>query len=204
MSAPADLLTPADIQARLAARRAAPYVFPARDRFHSGEPLPAAVLIPLLRNRARWELLFIRRTTVDGDSHSGQVAFPGGRAGPEDASIEQTALREAKEEVGLSAGEVQVLGAMEHTVTISNYHLTPVVGVITWPFEIVPHPMEVERVFTIPLAWLADPANHQIRQRPSPGGGSHPVIYFENYDGELLWGVTAQITLNFLNALDLL
>jgi 8-oxo-dGTP pyrophosphatase MutT (NUDIX family) len=200
---PANQLTPQDIQERLAARQAKPYVFPAGERFRQGEPEPAAVLIPLLRNDAHWELLFIRRTEVEGGPHSGQVAFPGGRTDAGDASIQETALRETQEEVGLEPNRVQILGALEENVTISNYRLTPVVGVIPWPFEIRPDPSEVERVFTIPVDWLTDPKHHEIKQRSGRGGKLHPVIYFELYDGELLWGVTAHIVLTFLEVLGL-
>jgi len=200
---PANQLTPEEIQARLAARQAEPYIFPANERFGGGEPQPAAVLIPLLREDHRWHVLFIRRTSVRGDRHSGQVAFPGGRMDPEDASLEATALREAREEIGLAPQEVRILGQLEHSVTISNYHLTPVVGLMPWPIELTAAPNEVERVFTIPLDWLADPAHYQIKRRRGLRFRPHPVIYFERYAGELLWGVSAHITLAFLDALGL-
>lgn len=192
------------IRQRLAERQADPYISPFRETLRSGEARPAAVLIPLLRQDDSWHILLIRRTHVDGDHHSGQVAFPGGRMDSNDASPEQAALREAHEEIGVDPDSVRVLGHMEEMVTISNYQVTPVVGVIPWPFAIDPQESEVARVFTVPLAWLADPAHHEERQREIPGEQrSIGVHYFEEFEGELLWGVSARLMVNFLQALGL-
>lgn len=197
-------LTEADIAARLAAREVEPYIDPYRESFVSGDPRQAAVLIPLLRNQDNWEILFIRRTTVENDHHSGQVAFPGGRMDPEDASPEETALREAQEEIALPSEKVRVLGNLEYMVTISNFQVTPVVGVLPWPIALQAAPSEVQRIFTIPLEWLADSSNHELRERQMPGGTeTHPVHYFEHFDNELLWGVSAHIMVNFLQAIGL-
>lgn len=192
------------IRARLAERQADPYISPFRESPLPAEPLPAAVLIPLLRQDGAWRVLLIRRTHVEGDFHSGQVAFPGGRVEAADQSVEQAALREAHEETGVDVSQIRVLGRLEDMITISNYQVTPVVGVIPWPFEIRPQEAEVARVFTVPLARLADPANREERQRQIPGEGtSIAVHYFTKFDDELLWGVSARITLTFLEALGL-
>jgi 8-oxo-dGTP pyrophosphatase MutT (NUDIX family) len=170
-------------------------------RLAGGPPRAAAVLIPLLKVENEWNLLFTRRTDHLPE-HSGQVAFPGGRMDPEDASPEETALREAYEEIGLEPARVRLLGRTDSFVTITNYCVTPVAGIIPWPFEIHLAEAEVSRVFTIPLDWLADEANIEITQRVLPHPNPPiPVIYFKKYDGELLWGVSAQITLNLLRIL---
>lgn len=174
---------------------------------------PAAVLIPLFhaseedRKNHIWQVLFTRRTDNVAE-HQGQVAFPGGSADPEDTSPESTALREAHEEIGLDPSLVRILGRMNELRTISNYCVTPVVGVIPWPFPIVIEEVEVSRVFSIPLDWLADPAHHENRDFPIPPPYAeilhqrvHPVIFFQPYDNEILWGVSAQITTNFINIL---
>jgi 8-oxo-dGTP pyrophosphatase MutT (NUDIX family) len=178
------------------------YVFPS-DLFENS-PLDAAVLVPLLKIEDKWHILFTRRTPSLPE-HSGQVAFPGGRSDPGDSSPEMTALREAKEEIDLSPRDVKILGRLNQLRTISNYCLYPVVGRIPWPYDFILAREEVSRVFTIPLEWLADPANHsvQLRELPSPHSPV-PVIYFDQYDGELLWGISAQITINFLESLNLL
>ena len=167
------------------------------------EPKPAAVLIPMLRQDGEWHLLFILRAQVEGDMHSAQVAFPGGRLDPGETTAQEAALREAREEIALDTGNIRLLGNLEDFITISNYQVTPVVGVIPWPIELHPDPREVQRVFTIPLSWLVDPINREQRERVAPDGQTLKVVYFKPYDRELLWGVTARITLNFLHALQL-
>jgi 8-oxo-dGTP pyrophosphatase MutT (NUDIX family) len=178
-----------------------------------GTPRPAAILVPLFassqedKNRHIWQVLLTRRTTNVAD-HQGQVAFPGGSADPGDTSPEMTSLREAQEEVGIEPSKVKVLGKMKSLWTISNYLVTPVVGVIPWPFPIRLEENEVSRVFSIPLNWLAEPSHHEVRYRSIPlqysqilGREFQPVIYFQPYQGELLWGISAEITLRLINIL---
>jgi 8-oxo-dGTP pyrophosphatase MutT (NUDIX family) len=148
-------------------------------------------------------VLFTLRTAGLAE-HSGQVAFPGGRADPQDATPEETALREALEEIALRPQDVRVLGRLKQLRTITNYCITPIVGVFPWPYPLELAREEVSRVFTIPLEWLADRDNHEVRMRELPHPFSPvPVIYFRLYEDELLWGVSAQITLNLLKALEL-
>jgi 8-oxo-dGTP pyrophosphatase MutT (NUDIX family) len=181
--------------------------------FVTDKPRPAAVLIPLfLANSSGeenygWQVLLTRRTDSVAE-HQGQVAYPGGRADPTDTTPEMTALREAREEIGLNPTHVRILGRMNSLHTISNYLVTPIVGVIPWPFPVQLEETEVSRVFTIPLDWLADPLNHEIRNRSIPDSfarilnmKSYPVIYFQPYQEELLWGVSAEITLELINIL---
>jgi len=176
-------------------------------------PRPAAVLIPLFLSKSPgeenegWRVLLTRRTNSVAE-HQGQVAFPGGRSDPTDTTPEMTALREAHEEIGLDRRQVKILGRMNNLQTITNYIVTPIVGVIPWPFPIQLEETEVSRVFSIPLDWLADPNHHEVRYRPIPNTFaqilhkvSHPVIYFEPYQDEFLWGVSAEITLQLIDIL---
>lgn len=160
---------------------------------------PAAVLIPLVRPADEWHLIFTRRTDVV-QHHKNQVSFPGGAADPEDHSPEETALREAEEEIGVRRGDVHVLARLGEMVTISNFAVTPVVGVIPWPYAFKIHTVEVDRLFTMPLGWLATRDNWQEFVRAETG---HSVITYFPYDGELLWGATARMTVNFVRALGL-
>ena len=156
--------------------------FPAE--LFTGYPQSASVLVPMLKNEGQWEILFTRRTSSLPE-HSGQVAFPGGRADPEDENSEETALREAEEEINLSPKDVLILGRLRELRTITNYCVQPIVGKIPWPYDFKLAKEEVSRVFTIPLGWLADPSNRRIQYRELPDPHSPiPVIYFNKYEGE--------------------
>ena len=159
----------------------------------------AAVLIPLVWYDEQWHLLFTRRTdTVE--SHKGQVSFPGGACDEGETTPEETALREAEEEIGIQPGDVKVLGRLSNLITITYFRVTPVVGVVRWPavFRVGAH--EVARIFTIPLTWLANSSNRWQFEMP---GRNRSLIAFHPYDGELLWGATARMTVDFLGVLGL-
>lgn len=161
----------------------------------------AAVLIPLARREDGWHLVFTRRAEAV-EHHKGQVSFPGGACDPGDDGPEATALREAEEEIGLKPQDVRLLGRLNDVVTITRYRVTPVVGVIPWPYAFQPAPREVARVFTIPLTWLAQRENwHEQPLTPAGQPRPFPVVIYREYDGEVLWGASARIVLNFLEAL---
>ena len=165
----------------------------------------AAVLVPLVHHSDQWHLLFIRRASSDVDRHSGQVAFPGGRLETADASHVDAALRETHEEIGVPPSLVNVLGTIETYVTISHYAVTPVVGVVSWPTPLILQRSEVARAFLIPLAWLRSRENFSMRARKEMDPHSarrHPIVVYNEFDGEVLWGATARMTLNFIKALD--
>lgn len=159
----------------------------------------AAVLIPLVWHDDEWHILYTRRTDKV-ESHKGQVSFPGGACDEGETTPEETALREADEEIGLNPNEVKVLGRLTNMITITYFRVTPVVGVIKWPtvFRVGEH--EVARVFTIPLAWLANPVNRWQFDMP---GRNRSLIAYHPFDGELLWGATARMTVDFLKVLGL-
>jgi len=160
----------------------------------------AAVLIPLTFYRDEWHVLYTRRTDIV-ESHKGQVAFPGGACDDGETTPEETALREADEEIGMNPSDVIVLGTLGDMITISSFRVTPVVGVVEWPYVFRSAGVEVARIFTIPLSWLADKRNYWEFSIQSP---DRKVIAYHPYDGELLWGATARMTVNFLETLGLL
>jgi 8-oxo-dGTP pyrophosphatase MutT (NUDIX family) len=164
----------------------------------------AAVLILLGWWKDEWHLVYTRRTEVV-EHHKGQVSFPGGGCNADETTPEQTALREAEEEIGLKPGDVRLLGRLNEVLTITRYRVTPVVGVMPWPYEVRPEPAEVEHVFTIPLLWLSQRGNWD-EHTATPAGLPHPfqVITYHPYDGEVLWGASARMTHNFLSVLGLL
>lgn len=164
--------------------------------------LQAAVLLPLFQVQGNWRVLYIRRAENTQDHHSGQVAFPGGRLEPGERDPARAALREAREEIGLAEEGVDLLGQLPLFHTFSGYRVIPVVGRIPWPLPLVPEPREVARIFSIPLRWLADPNNHELRPWPAPEHpAARPVIFFRKFAGERLWGVSAHITLNLVKIL---
>jgi 8-oxo-dGTP pyrophosphatase MutT (NUDIX family) len=202
----ATLLSEDKIAARL--RRAyRPGVIASTDgyaKMYTGVSLTcAAVLVPLVCREDGWHLLFIRRAE-SVEHHKGQVAFPGGACDPSDSGAEATALREAEEEIGLRAQDVHLLGRLNDIVTITRYRVTPVVGVVPWPYAFRPAPNEVARLFTIPLDFLTRRENRS-EQPLTPRGEARPfpVVIFRSYEGEVLWGASARIVLNFLEVLGL-
>lgn len=202
-----DLSLPAVPQARttaqaLRARFAAPPAWQpeiaAEPRFSARVPARAAVLIPIVQ-RAEPTVLLTERT-AHLSTHSGQVAFPGGRTDPEDANAAATALREAYEEVGLEAGAAQVLGELPVYVTGSSFIVSPVVALVRADCVLHPNPYEVARVFEVPLSFLLDPAHH--RRHVFEYGGQQRQWYSMPYrDAEgyehFIWGATAGMLRNF-------
>lgn len=195
-----DCLTATEIAKRLKAQPAATYDVPPELRTEQSRE--AAVLIPLMRVGAAWHVLYIRRALFHGDRHSGQVAFAGGKREIEDENLVSTALREAQEEVGLAPEDVTLLGRLNHHHTISEFEVTPYVAQMSWPYPLVLDQVEVARAFTIPLNWLANKSNYRLEKRRHPESNRPwPVVYYDDYDGEVLWGATARITLSMIEVL---
>ena len=195
-----DDLSAEDIRQRLHAQRATTYDIP--PELLSADAREAAVLVPFLRIDNAWHILYIRRANYPGDRHSGQVAFAGGKRDDVDDDLLSTALREAEEEVGIAASDVDVLGYINHHHTISEFQVRPYVGVMPWPYGLKLDEIEVARAFTIPLNWLAQTSNYRTEERQHPESKRPwPVVYYDLYDGEMLWGATARMTLSLIEVL---
>ena len=152
----------------------------------------AAVLVAFV-DRPHPTILLTRRQAAMR-KHSGQVAFPGGRADADDADLIETALREAEEEVALPRSAVTVVGLVPVYGTVTGYRVTPVLAVIPPDLPLVPQPSEVARVFEVRCDHLFDPAMQVRRAIEWDGGTRH---YWEVHsDGERIWGATAGMIRN--------
>ena len=157
----------------------------------------ASVLVPIVAHPQGLTVLFTQRTT-HLKAHSGQVSFPGGRAEPGDASAEFTALRESQEEIGLPPERVEILARLSDYHTRTGYRVTPIVGLLTPPLELVPDPREVAEVFEVPLSFLLDPGNHHRRTREFNGRtvGFYEMPYISDEGERYIWGATAGMLVN--------
>ena len=94
------------------------------------------------------------------------------------------------------------MGQLNHHHTISEFQVTPFVGIADWPYQLELDEVEVARAFTMPLSWLADESNYRTEERQhSDSNRAWPIIYYDHYDGELLWGATARMTLSLIEVL---
>ncbi len=150
----------------------------------------AAVLVPVVDRGEEASVILTKRTEALRN-HSGQVAFPGGRVDPEDASAEDAALREAMEEIGLERRLVEVVGRMPDYVSGTGFRVTPILGVVRPDFHLSVNPHEVDSVFEVPLRFLMDPANHSRDSRLWEG--RERFFYRMPYENWMIWGLTAGI-----------
>lgn len=136
-------------------------------------------------------------------THAGQVALPGGRADPDDADAIATALREAREEIGLDPrDDAQPLGFLDCLETVSGYCVTPVVARIATGAQLSPQSAEVESVFEVPLEFLLDPAN--LREREFVARGQRRSVYEYAGTDPLIWGATALMLVNLMRRMELM
>ncbi len=151
---------------------------------------PASVLVPLIARGPDLNVILTRRAALL-KHHPGQVAFPGGKQEPGDATALDAALREAHEEIGLDPATVEVLGRLDMHETVTDFHVTPFVGLVAPDFTAVRERGEVAEVFEVPLAFLLDPANLQVHGRRWQGYTRR--YYVIPYGPHYIWGATARI-----------
>ena len=158
---------------------------------------PAAVLIGLIERPHGTTVLLTERAT-HLRSHSGQVAFPGGKIDPGEDALE-AALREAHEEIGLERRHIEPFAALDPYLSGSGYRITPIVAQIHPPFDLAINHEEVAEAFEAPFAFVMDPANHQRQSREWKGAMRH--FYAMPWESHYIWGVTAGILRNMYERL---
>ena len=183
--------------------RAASHVFTAQDedgdfRFNpdltdairSQATKEAAVLIGVIDRGGEAHMLLTKRTEAMR-THSGQIAFPGGRIDPDDASPEAAALRETEEETGIGRAFARPVGRLPVYLSGSGFRIHPVLAVIEGDPPMRPNPDEVDAIFEVPLSYLMDSANHRTGR--VHWKGRDRLFYEMPYGGYRIWGVTAGI-----------
>ena len=157
----------------------------------------SAVLIPLFIKDGEYHILFIKRSQ-EVENHKGEISFPGGLCEKSDGGPEETALREAFEETGIRSQDVKVLGTLDDMKTIStNYRVTPVVGVIPYPYSFSLQKAEVDEIIEIPLTHLLDEGNGLEESITREGKTYTGCVY--HYKDYLIWGATASILSNLFD-----
>lgn len=193
-------VTPTEIAARLADPAALALAEPtgfddAEDRAVL-PARPAAVLVPIVMHAQPTVLLTLRAARLS--SHAGQVSFPGGRIEAGETP-EAAAVREAAEEVGLDPRLPELLGRLPEHRTGTGFHITPVVGLVPPPLNLVPDPAEVEEPFELPLAVVLDPAAPE--RRTAEWKGRSRTFWVWPHERHYIWGATAAILVNLARVL---
>ncbi|HGG64813.1 MAG TPA: CoA pyrophosphatase [Rhodobacteraceae bacterium] len=151
---------------------------------------PAAVLVALQQVGGEIHVVLTKRAS-HLKHHAGQISFPGGKQEESDNSLEQTALREAEEEIGLPPQNVEILGSMPTHETVTNFTVTPVLGLIRATFNPTPDYNEVAEVFTVPLSHVTNTARFSVQGRR--WRGQRRAYYTVPYGPYYIWGATARI-----------
>ncbi len=164
------------------------------------EASPAAVLILVCDREGEPHVVFTERTT-HVEHHKGQISFPGGACDDSDDCLETTALRETFEEIGVQPEHVRIVGQLDDMVTISNFRVTPYVGMLTtqseYSYTISDH--EVAQVVEVPLAYLMDERNMELEVRDHQG--RQVLVPAFSYNGHRIWGATARMLHQFIELL---
>ncbi|MCZ6765140.1 MAG: CoA pyrophosphatase [Alphaproteobacteria bacterium] len=167
---------------------------PVRD----GDLIPAAVLVPLVMHEGGATVLLTQRT-ANLRHHPGQISFPGGHIEDHDPDPEAAALREAHEEIGLGAQEVEIIGRLDSYQTGTGFEVVPVIGLVASGYEWQLDETEVAEIFEVPLAFVMDPANHRRESRMFNGRRRHYFVL--PYEDRYIWGATAGMLINLYEVL---
>jgi len=156
----------------------------------------AAVLVPLFKKEENCHLLFTKRSE-EVKYHKGEISFPGGVVDEEDLELINTALREAHEEIGLKESDVQIIGVLDDIVTITEFIVTPIVGLFPYPYPFKVSEVEIAELIEVPLGSLLD--EDSFSEREIFRGGQKEIVYAYQYGKHIIWGATARILKQFLD-----
>ena len=184
------LSTPALLQQVLAQR--------VKKNITDSDLMPAAVLLLLYAKEGAYHVLLNKRSELV-EHHKGEISFPGGARDPEDRDFLDTALRETEEEMGVSRGDVTILGELDDIVTRSNFGVRVFVGTIPYPYPFKPSQDEIAEVLEVPLSVLQDPSN--LRQDARWVDNQLTTSYAYACGEHLVFGATATILEQFLDLL---
>ncbi|MGZ6202905.1 MAG: CoA pyrophosphatase [Thermodesulfobacteriota bacterium] len=156
----------------------------------------AAVLVPLFTKSEECHLLFTKRSE-QVKYHKSEISFPGGVVDEEDRELINTALREAHEEIGLKESDIQVIGLLDDIVTITEFIVTPIVGLFPYPYPFKVSEVEIAELIEVPLSFLLN--KDCLSERTILRGGQNEVVYAYQYGEHVIWGATARILNQFLD-----
>jgi 8-oxo-dGTP pyrophosphatase MutT (NUDIX family) len=156
----------------------------------------AAVLVPLFKKGDGCHLLFTKRSD-QVKHHKGEISFPGGVVDEEDLELINTALREAHEEIGLKQNDVQIIGILDDIVTITEFIVTPIVGLFPYPYPFKVSEVEIAELIEVPLSSLL--REESFSEKEIIRGGQKEAVYAYQYGDHIIWGATARILKQFLD-----
>jgi 8-oxo-dGTP pyrophosphatase MutT (NUDIX family) len=156
----------------------------------------AAVLVPLFQKDGDCHLLFTKRSE-QVKYHKGEISFPGGVVDEEDRELINTALREAHEEIGLKESDVQVIGVLDDIVTVTQFIVTPIVGLFHYPYPFKVSEVEIAELIEVPLTFLL--RDDCCSEREVVRGTGKEVVSAYQYENHVIWGATARILKQFLD-----
>ncbi len=158
----------------------------------------AAVLIPLFKKNGEYYVLLTRRTDKVSH-HKGQISFPGGRQ-DKGEDLLSTALREAKEEMGIEEKDVHILGELDDICTVaSDFCISPFVGLVPYPYSFTINCHEIEEIIEVPLSVFLD--ENKFREELRERNGEPIRVYFFQHEDYTIWGATARILKELLDLL---
>jgi len=156
----------------------------------------AAVLLPLYQREGQCHLLFTKRSD-QVKYHKGEISFPGGMVDEEDRELIQTALREAREEIGLNEEDVEIIGLLDDIVTVTQFIVTPIVGFFPYPYPFQINQIEIDELIEVPLSFLLH--KDSFSEREIFRMGRSKWVYAYQYGNHVIWGATARMLKQFLD-----